>query len=158
MHPTNVPSWSRAFSYVPPTADIKLGLLLCTPIKRWPSKATAPSPSLLFFVDLFRQPNHQHGTPPRVSPQPRVLPDSPSISCANFYLIVACIRKTAATFKDPSSPSSLYFLIPLFSPPPSKRTNDSKRNPDSSRPPYGVGERRHHDLLVPLLYPWRVRG
>jgi hypothetical protein len=88
MYPTNVPSRSRVFFYVPPTADIELGWLLCAPIKRWLSKATAPSPSLLFFVDLFRRPNRRHGAPSRVPPQPRVLPDSPFIAYANFISLL----------------------------------------------------------------------
>ena len=42
--------------------------------------------------------------------------------------------------------------------PPKKQTNDSGRNTDSARPPYGDGERRRYDLVAPLLSPWRERG
>jgi hypothetical protein len=54
------------------------------------------------------------------------------------------------------TPLSLFFDASHFTPP-SKQTNDSERKPDSSPPAYGVGERRCHDLVVPLLYPWRER-
>jgi hypothetical protein len=38
---------------------------------------------------------------------------------------------------------------------PNKGTNDSECKPDGSRPAHGVGERRRHELMAPLLYPWR---
>jgi hypothetical protein len=46
----------------------------------------------------------------------------------------------------------------LILPPPSEQTKESELEPDGLRPAYGVRERRHHDLVVPLLYPWRERG
>jgi hypothetical protein len=38
------------------------------------------------------------------------------------------------------------------------QTNDSERGPNSSPPSHGVGEWRRHDLVAPLLYPWKERG
>ncbi len=54
-------------------------------------------------------------------------------------------------------PLSLFFYA-SYSPLPSKQTIDSERKLDGSRPAYCVGERRCHDLVVPLLSPWRERG
>ncbi len=45
-------------------------------------------------------------------------------------------------------------LISHFAPP-SEQTNNSGRKPDRSRPACGVGWRRRHDFVAPLLYPWR---
>ena len=55
------------------------------------------------------------------------------------------------------SPLSLFSDL-VTSPPQKKQTNDSERDPDSSPPPHGVGERRRHDLVAPLPSPWRERG
>ncbi len=59
--------------------------------------------------------------------------------------------------KTKAAPLSLFFDASHFAPP-SEHTNDSERKPHSLRPTYGVGEQRRHDLVVPLLYPWRVRA
>ena len=54
-------------------------------------------------------------------------------------------------------PPSLYFDFSDQTPP-NKQTNDSERDPDSSPPPHGDGERRRHVLLAQLPYPWRERA
>jgi hypothetical protein len=59
--------------------------------------------------------------------------------------------------KAKASPLFLLFDASYFTSP-SKQTNNSERNPYGSWPAHGVGEWRHHDLVAPLLYPWRERG
>jgi hypothetical protein len=41
---------------------------------------------------------------------------------------------------------------------PSEKTNNSERNSDGLQPAHGIGEWWRHDLVAPLLYPWRERG
>ena len=57
--------------------------------------------------------------------------------------------------KAQASPLSALFFDPSNFAPPSERTDDSKRNSNGSWPAHGVGERRHHDLIAPLIYPRR---
>jgi hypothetical protein len=59
--------------------------------------------------------------------------------------------------KAKTPPLFLLFDASYFASP-SKQTNNSKRNPDGLQPAHGIGEQRLHDLVVPLLYPWRERG
>jgi hypothetical protein len=70
-------------------------------------------------------------------------------------LLFILIKRRPPKAKAP--PLSLLFDASYFASL-SEQTNDSERNPDSSRPVHGVGERQHHDLVVLLLYPWRERG
>ncbi len=63
-------------------------------------------------------------------------------------------RRPPKAKADP--PLSPFFDASHFAPP-SKQTNNSERKPNGSQPACGVGERRRHDLVVPLLYPWRER-
>jgi hypothetical protein len=72
-----------------------------------------------------------------------------------IWLLFILIKRQPPKAKAP--PLSLSFDASYFASP-SKQTNDSKRNPNSLWPAHGVGERRHHDLVGPLLYPWRERG
>ena len=157
MHPTNVPLRSRAFFYVPPTADIELGWLLCTPIKQWLSKATAPSPSLLFFVNYFDDRTDKTAHPHAFRPSRASSLTPPSSLTPILFDCCVLIYKKAATFKAQASPIPLFFDPSLFAPP-NEQTNDSERKPGGSRPAHGVGERRRHDLMAPLLYPWRKRA
>ncbi len=74
---------------------------------------------------------------------------------SSIWLLFILIKRWPPKAKAP--PLSLLFDASYFASP-SEQTNDSKRNPDSSRPAHGIGEWRRHDLVVPLLYPWRERG
>jgi hypothetical protein len=65
------------------------------------------------------------------------------------------IKRRSPKAKAP--PLSLLFDASYFASS-SKQTNDSEHNPDSLRPAHGVGEQRRHDLVAPLLYPWREMG
>jgi hypothetical protein len=55
-----------------------------------------------------------------------------------------------------SPPLSLFFDSSDETPQ-NKQTNDSERDPDSSRPPYDSGEHRRQELGAPLIYSWRER-
>jgi hypothetical protein len=68
-------------------------------------------------------------------------------------LIVVYIDKWQPP-KAKAPPLYLLFNASYFASP-SKQTNNSKWNPNGLRPAHGFGERRHHDLVAPLLYPWR---
>ena len=132
MHPTNVPSRSRAFFYVPPTADIELGWLLCTPIKRWLSKATAPSP-LSYFSSIYfddRTDDTAHPQVFRLSRASSLTP--PSSLTPILFDCCVLICKTAATFKAQASPIPLFFDPSLFAPL-NKQTNDIERKPDGPK-------------------------
>ncbi len=72
-----------------------------------------------------------------------------------IWLLFILIKRRPPKAKAP--PLSLLFDASYFVSP-SEQINDSERNPDSSRPVHGIGEWRRHDLLAPLLYPWRERG
>ncbi len=74
---------------------------------------------------------------------------------SSTWLLFILIKWRPPKAKAP--PLSLLFNASYFVSP-SKQTNDSKRNPDGLWPVHGVKERRHHDLVAPLLYPWRERG
>ncbi len=74
---------------------------------------------------------------------------------SSIWLLFILIKQRPPKAKAP--PPSLLFDASYFTSP-SKQTNNSERNPDGSRPVHGVGEQWHHDLVVPLLYPWRERG
>ncbi len=74
---------------------------------------------------------------------------------SSIWLLFILIKWRPPKAKAP--PLFLLFDASYFASP-SKQTNNSERNPNSSWPAHGVGERRHHDLVVPLLYPWRERG
>ena len=50
------------------------------------------------------------------------------------------------------APPPLSLIDEVTNPPQKKQTNDSERDPDSSPPPHGDGERRRHDLLAQLPY------
>ncbi len=79
----------------------------------------APSPSLLIFVDLIQWPNQRHGIPPH-SASFLTLPLS---KMPTFILLLRVISKNGGHPKAQASPhSSLYFLIPLFSPSPAIET------------------------------------
>ena len=56
----------------------------------------------------------------------------------------------AATLRPRHPPSSLYFSTPLISP-----LQASEPTTANSWPSHGVGERRRHDLMAPLIYPRR---
>ncbi len=74
---------------------------------------------------------------------------------SSIWMLFMLIKRRPPKAKAP--PLSLLFDASYFASQ-SEQTNDSKRNPDSLWPAHGVGERRRHDLVVPLLYPWRDRG
>jgi hypothetical protein len=48
--------------------------------------------------------------------------------------------------------------MPLILPPKASKPTTERATPTACGPAHGVGERRRHDLVVPLLYPWRKRG
>ncbi len=139
-----------------PTLMLTFGWLLCLPIKRWPSKAKGPPISLLFLlINIPPQTsgNHPpHTFPPGLASSPtHPLTSTPS----SIWLLFILIKRQPPKAKAP--PLSLLFDASYFASP-SKQTNNSKRNPDVLRPAHGVGDRRRHDLVAPLLYPWRERG
>ncbi len=114
-------------------------------------------PCLYFFRRFIYRPKRWPTIiPTRSAPPASHLNRTPSrrnrlpFDCCMFSLKGGDLR--------PRRPPSLYFLIRSLQPPPKKQTNDSKRDRDSSLPPHGVGEWRRHDLVAPLLYPWRERG
>jgi hypothetical protein len=74
---------------------------------------------------------------------------------SSIQLLFILIKRRPPKAKAP--PLSLLFDASYFTTP-SEQTNNSKSNPDSLRPLHGIGERRYHDLVAPLLYPWRERG
>ncbi len=73
----------------------------------------------------------------------------------SIWLLFLLIKQRPPKAKAP--PLSLLFDASYFASP-SKQTNNSECNRDSLRPAHGVGEWRRHDLVAPLLYPWRERG
>ncbi len=135
---------------------LTFGWLLCPPINWWPSKAKGP-PISLFFSSINIPPQTTGNRPPHmfrpglVSYPMHPLTSTPS----SIWLLFILIKQWPPTAKAP--PLSLLFDASYFASP-SKQTNNSERNPERSQHAHGVGERRCHDLVVPLLYPWRERG
>jgi hypothetical protein len=129
--------------------------LLCPFIEWRQPTAMAPSSSLIIFVELIRRPNWQYGVPPHVPPLPRVLPDSPPSSTPTYNWLLCVILQNGGHPKAQASSLFALFFDPSNFTPPSERTDDSKRNSNGSWPAHGVGERRHHDLIAPLIYPRR---
>jgi hypothetical protein len=74
---------------------------------------------------------------------------------SSIWLLFILIKRRPPKAKAPLL--SLLFDASYFASP-SEQTNDSECNPDSLRPAHGIGEQWRHDLVVPLLYPWRERG
>jgi hypothetical protein len=74
---------------------------------------------------------------------------------SSIWLLFILIKRRPPKAKAP--PLSLLFDASYFASP-SKQTNNSERNPDGLWPAHGIGVRWHHDLVAPLLYPWRERG
>jgi hypothetical protein len=132
------------------------GWLLCPPIKRRPSKAKGP-PIYLFFSYINIPPQTTGNHPPHTfRPGLASSPTHPLTSTpSSIWLLFILIKQRPPKAKAP--PLSLLFDASYFASP-SEQTNNSERNPDGSRPAHGIGEQRCHDLVVPLLYPWRERG
>ncbi len=132
------------------------GWLLCPPIKQRPSKAKGP-PISQFFLLINIPPQMTGNRPPHtfwpgLASSP-THPLTPTLS--SIWLLFILIKRQPPKAKAP--PLSLLFNASYFASP-SEQTNDSERNPNGLRPAHGIGERRRHDLVVPLLYPWRDRG
>ena len=94
-------------------------------------------------------------SPLHILPQPRILPNSPSIVHADFQLIVVCKLVKWRRSKALVSPLFALFFNPSHFDPPSKQTDDSKCKSDGSRLAHGVGKQRRHDLMAPLINPSR---
>ncbi len=77
------------------------------------------------------------------------------LTLSSIWLLFILIKQRPPKAKAP--PRSLLFDASYFASP-SKQTNNSECNPDGLRPAHGIGERWRHDLVVPLLYPWREGG
>ncbi len=75
---------------------------------------------------------------------------------SSIWLLFILIKWRPPKAKAP--PLSLLFDASYHFASPSKQTNNSECNPDRSQPAHGVGEQRRHDLVAPLLHPWRERG
>jgi hypothetical protein len=118
MHPTNVPSRSRAFFYVPPTADIELGWLLCTPIKRlWPSKAATN-----FYLHIFRRLICRHQTMAKCTPRRGRAPSSMSLPWLTLNSVGCCVPQLNGGYLRPQPhPPLSYFLSIYFD----NRTDDT---------------------------------
>ncbi len=139
-----------------PPSMLTFGWLLCPSIKQRPSKAKGPS--ILLFLLLIKIPVQTTDNRPPHTFRPGLAssPTHPLTSTpSSIWLLFILIKWWPPKAK--ASPLSLLFDASYFASP-SKQTNDSERNPDSLRPAHGVGERRRHDLVVPLLYPLGERG
>ncbi len=114
-------------------------------------------PSLYFFCQINIPPQTTGNRPPHMfRPGLASSPMHPlTLTPSSILLLFILIKRHPPKAKAP--PLSLLFDASYFASP-SKQTNNSKRKPDSSRPAHGVGERRRHDLVAPLLHPWRERG
>ncbi len=133
-----------------------LGWLLCPPIKQQPSKAK-DLPSSLFFSSINIPPQTMGNRPPHTF-QPSLAPSPmhPLMSTlSSIWLLFILIKRQPPKANAP--PLSLLFDASYFASP-SKQTNDSKCNPNSLQPAHGIGEQQHHDLVAPLLHPWKERG
>ncbi len=75
-------------------------------------------------------------------------------SASSIWLLFILIKWRPPKAKAP--PLSLLFDASYFASP-SKQTNNSERNPNGLQPAHGIGERRRHDLVAPLLYPRREK-
>jgi hypothetical protein len=107
---------------------------------------------LLYRADLQVEVQMSHTFRPGLASSPtHPLTSTPS----SIWLLFILIKRRPPKAKAP--PLSLLFDASYFASP-SEQTNASERNPDSSQPAHGVGERWRHDLVAPLLYPWRERG
>ncbi len=149
------PSCLSSSMPLPPSMPT-FGWLVCPPIKRWPYKAKGP-PISLFILSINIPPQTMGNRPPHTfqlglaSSPTHPLRSTPS----SIWLLFMLIKRRPPKAKAPP----LYLLFHAsYSASPSEQTNDSERNPDGSRPAHGIGEQRHHDLVAPLLYPWRERG
>ena len=121
MHPTNVLSRSRAFFYVPPTADIELGWLLCTPIKRlWPSKA-----AVYLYLHIFRRLICRRQTMAKCTPQTfrrGRAPSSMSLPQLTLKSVGCCVPQLNGGYLRPQPhPPLSYFLSIYFD----DRTDDT---------------------------------
>jgi hypothetical protein len=67
---------------------------------------------------------------------------------SSIWLLFILMKRQPPKAKAP--PLSLLFVA-FYLASPSKQTNDSERNPNSSRPAHGIGERRRHDLVTTAL-------
>jgi hypothetical protein len=134
---------------------LTFGWLLCPPIKRRPSKAKGP-PISPFFLSINIPPQTTGNRPPHTFwPGLASSPTHPlTLTPSSIWLLFILIKRWPPFAKAP--PLSLLFDASYFASP-SKQTNNSKRNPNGSQSAHGVGERRCHDLVAPLLYPWRER-
>ncbi len=150
FHPSRLSSSIPLLSLMP-----TFGWLLCPSIKPRPSKAKGP-PISIFFCQLISTPNDGQPSSPHVPTRPCLFYNAPLMSTPSLiWLLFTLIRRWPPKAKAP--PPSLLFDASYFASP-SKQTNNSEHNPDGSQPAHGVGEWRHHDLVAPLLYPWRERG
>ena len=61
----------------------------------------------------------------------------------------------AATLRPRHPPTRRSIFRSLSFRPPQRSNRQHRPNPDGSRPAHGVGERRRHDLMAPLIYPRR---
>ncbi len=132
------------------------GWLLCPPIKQRPSKAKGPLIAQ-FFSSINIPPQMTGNRPPHTFwPGLASSPTHPLTSTlSSIWLLFILIKWRPPKAKAP--PLSLLFNTSYFASP-SKQTNDSEHNPDGLWPAHGIGEQRCHDLVAPLLYPWRDRG
>ncbi len=130
-------------------------------IRRRPSKATTYF-RCRFFSSSIRRSKRRDNTPHTFHPGclSSSIPLPPSMP--NFgWLLCPPIKRRPSKAKGP--PISLFFSS--INIPPQTTGN---RPPQTFRPglasspthplAHGVGERRRHDLVAPLLYPWRERG
>jgi len=109
------------------------------------------------FLPLSSPPQTQPKQPPhtfRRGCAPSTMSPTPLEPTFGWLLCLLAKRRPP---KAKTSPLSLCFGG-LHCNAPNKGTNDSERKPDGSRPAHDVGERRRHDLVAPLAYPWRERA
>ncbi len=142
-HSLHVLPQLRTLPDVPPTAETDFLLIVVFP--HWTAA--------IIFCWWFWRPSQQHGVPLTRSASVVRLPRIPSIFHANFYLVVMC---WIVTLRPRQPPLTLFFDPSLYAPP-NEQINDSKCKPNGLQPAHGFGEQQCHDLMVPLLYPWRER-
>ena len=145
---------SRLPSLFPSVAAAVFGWLLCN---FWLIGGHLRPRRIFFLLSPYSSPPNDTSTPSPSHAAQRASPLSSPLTLPPTFGWLLCLLTKRRPPKAKTLPPSLFF-DGLHCNAPNEQTSDSEHKPDSSRPAHGVGKRRRHDLMAPLLYPWRERA